>query len=322
MKIVGKTMKNTIKKERLQEIAEDGFLKHGESKELARMALAAMGDEPHTDDELSNLLWYSQEATCHSDPNYYCEFQRLATPGFIAWIIRELQERRKADMNSEPYGFTDGDRRGMIYKPEHADRLNEPLPVYRHAQPASLVPEDVRQALSKMDDEIIAELDTEESDCRAAMLQERQKSAGVSNNCRSNENVQVMQDVSRCSTKAAPVLDSSPKTAESCCSKSPMWIGVDWAKGFEPGNSPVIPGCDGAELMPSTGEVIDPASGPDRSVEVRYFAPPGYVMVPKEPTAEMIWAAKYAMPSTVGWKSFKDAYIAMLAAAPQEVQGE
>ncbi|WP_434320668.1 hypothetical protein [Klebsiella quasipneumoniae] len=124
--------KSTITRERLQEIAEDGFLKQGESKELARIALAAMDSEPHTDDELSNLLWYSQEATCHSDPNYYCEFQRLATPGLIAGIIRELQERRKAD--SEPYGFTDGDRRGMIYEPQYADRLKEPLPVYRHAQ--------------------------------------------------------------------------------------------------------------------------------------------------------------------------------------------
>lgn len=71
--------KSTITRERLQEIAEDGFLKHGESKALARMALAAM--------------------------------------------------------DSEPYGFTDGDRRGMIYKPEHSDRLSEPVPVYRHAQP-------------------------------------------------------------------------------------------------------------------------------------------------------------------------------------------
>ncbi|HFL5986533.1 TPA: hypothetical protein ACG4MZ_000097 [Klebsiella aerogenes] len=44
-----------------------------------------------------------------------------------------------AAMDSEPFGFTDGDRRGMIYKPEHADRLNEPLPLYRHAQPAPVV---------------------------------------------------------------------------------------------------------------------------------------------------------------------------------------
>lgn len=38
--------KSTITRERLQEIAEDGFLKHGESKELARMALAALDSEP------------------------------------------------------------------------------------------------------------------------------------------------------------------------------------------------------------------------------------------------------------------------------------
>lgn len=83
-----------LSRERLQEIAEDGFLKHGESKELARMALAAM--------------------------------------------------------DSEPYGFTDGDRRGMIYKPEHSDRLSEPVPVYRHAQPAPAVPDDVLDALQKV----------------------------------------------------------------------------------------------------------------------------------------------------------------------------
>lgn len=38
--------KSTITRERLQEIAEDGFLKHGESKELARMVLGAMDSEP------------------------------------------------------------------------------------------------------------------------------------------------------------------------------------------------------------------------------------------------------------------------------------
>ncbi len=53
--------------------------------------------------------------------------------------LRELQERRKAEMNSEPYGFTDGDRRGMIYEPQYADRLNNPIPVYRHAQPGPVV---------------------------------------------------------------------------------------------------------------------------------------------------------------------------------------
>lgn len=53
--------------------------------------------------------------------------------------LEELQERRKAD--KDPYGFTDGDRRGMIYKPEHACRLSDPVPVYLHAQPAPVVPD-------------------------------------------------------------------------------------------------------------------------------------------------------------------------------------
>ncbi|WP_276855016.1 hypothetical protein [Enterobacter oligotrophicus] len=37
---------STITRERLEEIAEDGFLKHGESKELARIALASLEAEP------------------------------------------------------------------------------------------------------------------------------------------------------------------------------------------------------------------------------------------------------------------------------------
>ena len=55
----------------------------------------------------------------------------------VRHALVELQERRKADR--EPYGFTDGDRRGMIYEPQYADRLKEPLPVYRHAQPAPVL---------------------------------------------------------------------------------------------------------------------------------------------------------------------------------------
>lgn len=66
--------------------------------------------------------------------------------------LEELQERRKAD--TEPYGFTDGDRRGMIYKPEHADRLSEPVPVYRHAQPAPASMEDhqIRELVNELRD--------------------------------------------------------------------------------------------------------------------------------------------------------------------------
>ena len=47
--------------------------------------------------------------------------------------------------------------------------------------------------------------------------------------------------------------------------------------------------------------------------------PDGWKLVPSEATAEMIWAAKYVMSSTVGWDSFKEAYRAMIAAAPQGI---
>ncbi|HBT6622546.1 TPA: DUF551 domain-containing protein [Klebsiella pneumoniae] len=97
-----------------------------------------MDSEHHTDDELSNLLWYSQEATCHSDPNYYCEFQRLATPGFIASIIRELQERRKADSEPVAWLLSGGGTKNVVCFDSgnaYADPLREVTPLYRHAQP-------------------------------------------------------------------------------------------------------------------------------------------------------------------------------------------
>ncbi|HBS5779179.1 TPA: DUF551 domain-containing protein [Klebsiella aerogenes] len=49
--------KSTITRERLQEITEDGFLKHGESKELALMALAAMDSEPVVPEEIPGSIY-------------------------------------------------------------------------------------------------------------------------------------------------------------------------------------------------------------------------------------------------------------------------
>ncbi|WP_308872364.1 DUF551 domain-containing protein [Klebsiella variicola] len=68
--------------------------------------------------------------------------------------------------------------------------------------------------------------------------------------------------------------------------------------------------CGQADNSPVIG--IDPASGPDCSVEVRYVAPPGYVMVPKEPTEEMLQAS-YREAAVYS----PTAYRAMIAAAPQ-----
>lgn len=81
----------------------------------------------------------------------YCQKEGLpyekALHDSMMLALEELQERRKVERDTEPYGFTDGDRRGMIYKPEHSDRLSEPVPVYRHAQPASVAPEALIKAV-------------------------------------------------------------------------------------------------------------------------------------------------------------------------------
>ncbi|MEQ4969557.1 DUF551 domain-containing protein [Klebsiella pneumoniae] len=132
-----KTMtKSTITRDELNEVIAT-YGKHHIAHRMANALLAAMGSRPHTDDELSNLLWYSQEATCHSDPNYYCEFQRLATPGLIAGIIRELQERRKVDSEPVAWLLSGGGAKNVVCFDSgnaYADPLREVTPLYRHAQ--------------------------------------------------------------------------------------------------------------------------------------------------------------------------------------------
>lgn len=80
------------------------------------------------------------------------------------------------------------------------------------------------------------------------------------------------------------------------------------------GNSPVIG--------------IDLASGPDRTVEVHYVAPPGYVMVPKEPTEAMMLHNSGCQhhawddPDCAMRQTRRLIWSHMLAAAPQEVKGD
>ncbi|MEA4700459.1 hypothetical protein VBQ42_15515 [Klebsiella pneumoniae] len=263
--------KSAITRERLEEIVSDPMINQGsEFAMMARMALAAMDSEPHTDDELSNLLWYSQEATCHSDPNYYCEFQRLATPGLIAGIIRELQERRKADREpvaevvsiyGDPEAFGEREIRPLV----GIQQMPYGTKLYRHAQPVPVVSADLLHTAASAIEDLLEHADPNTSyysgvwadvpgKLRAAMFQ---------------------------------------------------------AKSLT-GNSPVIG--------------IDLASGPDRTVEVHYVAPPGYVMVPKEPTEAMMLHNSGCQhhawddPDCAMRQTRRLIWSHMLAAAPQKVK--
>lgn len=55
-------------------------------------------EQPMTDEELSNLAFYAAEATCHPDPNYYLEFDKLSSPGLIHALCKELQSYRASGL--------------------------------------------------------------------------------------------------------------------------------------------------------------------------------------------------------------------------------
>lgn len=61
---------------------------------------------------------------------------------------------------------------------------------------------------------------------------------------------------------------------------------------------------------------IDRASGPDRTGEIRYVAPPGYVMVPVEPTMAML--DEFDSIIDYGAEDSNDAWSRLIAAAPQQ----
>ena len=170
--------------------------------------------------------------------------------------------------------------------------------------------------------------------CRAAMLQGLKKSAGTEATCRSNENAQVLNTI-----KAPPALGSLPKTVEVQNTNSPV-NDVTTGKPLTNGDSVTCKSLTSINPAPAlvslpknakslTGNSpvigIDLASGPDRTVEVHYVVPPGYVVVPKEPTDEMIAAAMNCEDVLFNSDDsfcvqFVNIYEAMLAAAPKEVK--
>ncbi|SXB25479.1 Uncharacterised protein [Klebsiella pneumoniae] len=64
--------------------------------------------------------------------------------------LRELQERRKAEQDSEPVAFINGAWTLVYYRPPKESGLKIGDKLYRHAQPAPVVPDDVLKALQKV----------------------------------------------------------------------------------------------------------------------------------------------------------------------------
>ncbi|EKZ6354394.1 hypothetical protein RE066_001482 [Klebsiella aerogenes] len=195
----------------------------------------------------------------------------LAIADDNAWVkcthgeVQELARMALAAMDGEPVAWrwrSGPDKRWHLAS--RGELAGEVEPLYRHAQPAPVVPEEMYWQDAPVEGSTrAAAYASGWNACRAAMLQ-----AG---NCRENANSSTnnFREIAETST-----------------------------------NSPAIG--------------IDMASCPDRTVEVRYVAPPGYVMVPVEPNGDMLAAAQDAYGETDG--DIASTLRAAIAAAPQEVK--
>ncbi|MFK3708544.1 hypothetical protein ACI2JR_27125 [Klebsiella sp. NPDC088457] len=239
-------MTSKLTRERLQEIAEDGFLKHGESKELARMALAAMDSEP------------------------VAEVYQPQNVGICAALGPSVR---------------------MLCPLKPGEKL------YRHAQPAPVgnefIPKNLDRALGVLG--MALPESKEEFNLQSERWIQRliDRVIRYADEFKEQPSPVVPDDL--LSMAASAIEDLLEHTDPNTSYYSGVWADVPGklrAAILQSGNSPVIPD--------------------------------GYVMVPKEPTEEMIAAAMNC--DDVEFNSdetfcvnFDNIYAAMVEAAPQEV---
>ncbi|WP_447315249.1 DUF551 domain-containing protein [Klebsiella michiganensis] len=266
-------------------------------KRVARIALAAMDSEPVAYISKSDFDAGYPHILARRDFNKACTM-----PVYAAQPAPEYPETLPCPVLLEPgMRFGKGVKTRLVLdaiqrRAEHHAELEAMAPEERAEydagieackamlpQPALVVPDEIKHRIGGLDWGWEGEFNRGWNACRAAMLQELKKNAGTEAICRSDENVQVLH------TK-------SPAQSD-CC---PAQNSVAPAQG---GNPPVIP--------------------------------EGYVMVPKEATEKMLIAGlEEANPlgGLIDWDASRGdcntraqvqgIFKSMLAAAPQEVQGE
>lgn len=154
-------MTSKLTRERLQEIAEDGFLKHGESKELARMALVAMDSETvempldYLQGHKDGLEWAARLAEAnhpdtgdwlYDDPIELAKAIRKGPDMPPVQPVADSEPVAVIDLANLDYLLSGAD--ADVWPPER-EEMGDVL-LYRHAQPAPVVPDDVLAALQKV----------------------------------------------------------------------------------------------------------------------------------------------------------------------------
>lgn len=361
-------------------------------RELQERRKAAMDSEPeclpldYLQGHKDGLDWASQLAEAnHPDTGDWL----YDDPIELAKAIRKGPDMPPAQsVDSEPVAWQiHTPETGVTYvetNPQSVENIRngygikvEITPLYRHAQPAPVVPEVINKLLAILDRHTVqlgwgekpitlAELvitrdgSDELEACHAAMLQGGNSPALTvwygdmpETNGKTNWTAILHRKGECLSTGITIDRSEYPDRVRYEADRMRYLIGeledepdileydADAHSGYvppaaAPGNSPVIPDCwtgndkaNAALMMLDRIETVDPVDddridGIKRIIHELAAAitgipviPDGYVMVPKDPTQAMCAAFN---DSDYGRKSLRERYVAMLAAAPQEVK--
>ncbi|MDU3689106.1 MAG: hypothetical protein E7G14_05165 [Klebsiella michiganensis] len=273
-----------LTKEGIQKILNDDWLLMDDCeglenctviKELARMALAAMDSEPNR----NPVLAYADS---------YRDMEKQGVESVPIWSVITDLERNIAPLYrhaQQPVVDAD-DNFYSWFGREWQDN-------YQHNQYTTAA----KQMLGVMAESAW------KAGRRAAMLQELQKSAGASNNCRSNEKVQAVQVQPLTGINPASALGSLPKTGE-----------------VLPTNYPVIP--DGYVMVPMRLTAENGAKG----VLSGEFSETKFVNCPEcfgdDECETCDGSGRIEITVPVTWTTIKEIWakgVKHFAAAPQEV---
>lgn len=291
------TSKLTITRERIELIANFHRAmtlppSHDEIEELARMALAAIDSEPVAWMHSNNDIGIPAITVSQKIGHYWmAEFENVQPLYRHAQPAPETEREPIAWLNDAylARGVVDGEAGSEDAGPGY-------IPVYREAspaQPAPVVPEEkpMPNPLSMYAVDAVAAIAEAKgwNACRAAMLQHQPQNA--QQNIPENIPGGLVEAVNNLLNNDGSRGCYDAMECGTAREKIELWLAQRqrWEEqrkaNLSAGNSPVIPD--------------------------------GYVMVPKEPTQAMCAAFN---DSDYGRKSLRERYVAMLAAAPQEVK--
>ncbi|HIE2543580.1 TPA: DUF551 domain-containing protein [Klebsiella pneumoniae] len=167
--------------------------------------------------------------------------------------------------------------------------------LYRHAQPAPVVPDEKDKTVDADDHPLLWSFNEGWNACRAAMLQELKKSAGTEAICRSDENVQVLHA-------------KSPAQSDCCPAQN----------GVNPEQKSLTPAQDGNHLVIPDGYVMVPEEPTESMVIAGFESEPDEFFSESE-----VWEA-YQKMSGCEQAAFRArlCWRAMLAVAPQSPGSE